>query len=55
MRHLVGMAVMAAGLMAASGAQAQSWGVYVGSGAPQPYSIGWHDEGEDAIVMSYKL
>jgi hypothetical protein len=36
MRHLVGVIGVVAALMSAGSAQAQSWGVYVGNGAPAP-------------------
>ncbi|NOW45241.1 hypothetical protein FHW96_001396 [Novosphingobium sp. SG751A] len=51
MRHWIGaMAIGAAGLVMAGSAQAQSWGVYVGNGAPAPYAAGWHDEGADRMM-----
>lgn len=53
MRHMLGMAVMAGSLMVASGAQAQSWSVYVGNGAPPsppPYGMRWHDDGAERMM-----
>lgn len=52
MRHLVGVIGVVAALMSAGSAQAQSWGVYVGNGAPAPapYAMRWHDDGADRMM-----